>query len=119
MNKMTLWTCTFLLLGSAGLAQTPVPDPDSVLHPSQQGDPALRSMPDDLNYIKDNKRITAEELPASVRETLQSSTQYEQWQRAVIFHDKNRDEYEVQFKEAGKTTSYRFNREGKPLPAQE
>lgn len=117
MRKITLSTCLFVLLGSAlVLAQAPVPAADTVLHPVQQGDPALRTMPDDLNYIEDKKRITADELPGPVRETLESSAQYEQWQRAAIFHDKNRDEYEVQFKEAGKTTSYRFNSEGKPVP---
>lgn len=120
MKKITLWTCVFVLFGSAiAMAQTPVPDPDSVLHPTQPGDPALRTMPDDLNYVEDNERITAEELPAPVRETLESSAQYEQWRRAVIYRDKNKDEYEIQFKEAGKTTAYRFDRKGKPVPEED
>lgn len=120
MRKITLSTCLFVIFGSAiVIAQAPIPDPDSVSHPVQQGDPALRTMPDDLNYVEDNKRITGDELPGPVRETLESSAQYTNWQRAVILHDENTDEYEVQFKEAGKTTSYRFNREGKPIPEED
>ena len=116
MGKITISTCLFVLFGSAVvMAQAPVPDPDTVLHPVQQGDPALRTMPDDLNYVEDNKRIMADELPGPVRETLESSAQYEQWRRAEIYHDENTDEYEIRFKEAGKTTSYRFNREGRPI----
>lgn len=33
----------------------------------------------------------------------------------MIFHDRNKDEYVVEFGEAGKTSSYRFDKEGKPI----
>lgn len=96
-------------------AQTPVPDPDTLSNPVQQGDPAVRTLPPGLDYVEDKKRISAEEIPDPVRETLESTGRYSGWQKGVVFHDRNKDEYVVEFKEAGKTRSYRFNKDGKPV----
>lgn len=98
-----------------GFSQTPVPDSDTVGNPIQQGDPALETMPPGLDYVEDKKRIRPEELPDPVRRTLESGTRYGNWQEALIFHDRNKDEYIVEFIDAGKTTSYRFDKEGKPI----
>ena len=104
-----------LVISLNGVAQTPVPDPDTVGNPIQQGDPAIEAMPPGLDYVDDKKRITPDELPDPVRQTLEGGTRYNNWKQAVIFHDRNKDEYIVEFKKAGKTTSYRFDKEGKPI----
>jgi hypothetical protein len=109
-------TLTLVLMGGITLlAQNPVPDPDTVQNPVQEGDPAVRTLPPRLDYVDDRKRITPEEVPSPVRETLESNAQYKDWQRATVFFDQNKDEYIIEFEERGKTTSYRFNKEGKQI----
>ena len=102
-----------------GFSQAPVPDPDTVGVPIQQGDPAIEAMPRDLDYVDDKKRISMEALPDAVRQKLDSGTRYSNWKEAAIFHDRNQDEYVVEFTEAGKTTTYRFTKEGKPIVREE
>lgn len=102
-----------------GLSQAPVPDPDTVGVPIQQGDPAIEAMPRDLDYVDDKKKISTDELPEAVRKTLDSGTRYSNWKEAAIFHDRNQDEYIVQFTYAGNTTTYRFTKEGKPIVQKE
>lgn len=116
MKKLIFLPLMALLLTSAGLyAQTPVPDPDTVSTPVKEGDPAVDHLPPRLDYVDDRQRITPEEVPQPVKETLESSAQFTDWQRAMIFFDKNKEEYVVEFKEAGKTTTHRFNKEGRPV----
>jgi hypothetical protein len=100
---------------TAVFAQTPAPDPDTVLGPVQQGDPAVRQLPPRMDYVNDMKRITPSEVPDPVRQTLESSAQYTGWEKALIYQNEKKDEYLVEFKEAAKTTSYRFNKEGRPV----
>lgn len=104
-----------LVVSTTLCAQTPVPDPDTIPNPVKQGDPAIDQLPARLDYIENRRRIMPEELPDAVRHTLESSAQYEAWEKAPIFHDRNKDEYIVEFSEAGKTTTYRFNKEGRPI----
>lgn len=114
--KKYVMTFTLMLMGTICLlAQNPVPDPDTVQNPVQEGDPALRTLPPRLDYVDDRKRIQAEEVPAPVRETLESNAQYSNWQKATLYHDANKDEYIVEFQETGKPTSYRFSKEGKQI----
>jgi hypothetical protein len=116
MNKLIIFTVGLMALGTVSLsAQNPVPDPDTLQNPVQEGDPAVRSLPPRLDYVEDRKRITVGELPAPVRQSLESSAQYTDWEKAALFHDSNKDEYLVEFTQAGKTTTYRFNKEGKPI----
>ena len=108
-------SCILTMAAAAQLwAQTPVPDPDTV-PPVQEGDPAVRHLPPRLDYIEERQRITPEEVPDQVRETLESSAKYAGWEKAMVFFDKNTEEYLVEFKDAGKTTTFRFNREGRPI----
>jgi hypothetical protein len=116
MKKLIFIPFTLLLLASGALlAQNPVPDPDTIPNPVQEGDPAVKQLPPRLDYVEHRKRITPEELPEPVRVSLESSAQYTNWQKATIFRDKNKEEYIVEFTEAGKTTTYRFNKEGRPI----
>jgi hypothetical protein len=60
--------------------------------------------------------MVPEELPDPVKQTLESSVQYADWQKAAIYRDKKKEEYIVEFTERGKTTTYRFDKEGRPIP---
>ncbi|MEX2235184.1 MAG: hypothetical protein WD824_23680 [Cyclobacteriaceae bacterium] len=116
MKKLIFLSLVSILSASTALfAQNPVPDSDTIPNPVQEGDPAVRQLPPRLDYVDDKKRITPEEIPDPVRVTLEGSAQYTDWQKAMIYHDKNKDEYVVEFKEGGKTTTHRFNKEGRPI----
>lgn len=116
MKKSIILTFMLLLVAAAeGFSQTPIPDPDTVGNPIQQGDPALETLPPGLDYVDDKRRIKPEELPDPVRRTLESNARYTKWKDAMIFHDRNKDEYILEFTEAGETTSHRFDKEGKPV----
>jgi hypothetical protein len=118
--KKLIFSFSIILFASVSLlAQNPVPDPDTLQNPVQQGDPAVRTLPPRLDYVEDKKRIVPEELPELVKQSLESSAQYTDWQRAMIYHDQNKDEYLVEFSSEGKTTTYRFNKEGKPIVEEE
>ena len=116
MKKLLSVTFAMLMLTSIPLlGQNPVPDPDTLPGPVKEGDPALRTLPPRLDYVEDRKRITPEEVPLRVRESLESSAQYTDWQKATLYHDSNKDEYIVEFRGAGRVTTYRFNHDGKPI----
>ena len=116
MKKLIFLSFAFMLVASVPvLAQNPVPDPDTVQNPVQQGDPAVKTLPPRLDYVEDRRRITPEEVPDLVKQSLESSAQYTDWQRAEIYHDTNKDEYLVEFSGQNRTTTYRFNKEGKPI----
>jgi len=116
MKRLILLSLAFLLFPVALLyAQNPVPEPDTLKNPVQEGDPAVRTLPPRLDYVDDLKRITPAEVPEPVRQNLESNAQYADWQKATIYHDRNKDEYLVEFSEAGKTTTYRFNKEGRKV----
>jgi hypothetical protein len=115
MKKSILPLMLLLFAATSGYSQTPVPQPDTVGNPVQQGDPAIETLPPGLDYVDDKKRIRAEELPDPVRQTLESGTRYSNWKDAMIFHDRNKDEYIIEFDEAGKSTIHRFNKEGEPI----
>lgn len=104
-----------VIAAAPAFSQNPIPDADTLENPVQEGDPAVRTLPPRLDYVDDKRRITAEEVPDPVRQSLESSAQYTDWQRASIHHDKNRDEYIVEFSGEGRSTTYRFNKEGKPV----
>lgn len=116
MKKGIFLPILFTLVAAAGaFGQNPVPDPDTLSDPVKEGDPAVRTLPPRLDYVEDRQRITPDELPEPVRQELDGSAQYTDWQKALIYHDRNKDEYIVEFTEAGKTTTHRFNKEGKPI----
>lgn len=102
-----------MVLAAAAHAQNPVPDPDTLADPVQQGDPAVRTLPPGLDYVEDRRQINAGELPEKIKQTLNSDSRFEHWRDAQLYHDENKDEYVVVLAEQGRTTTYRFNRDGK------
>lgn len=118
--KKVIWLSLIVILcaTSGSLAQIPAPDPDTV-PPVKEGDPAIRQLPPRMDYSDDKKRITPEELPDPVKQTLESSAQYTGWEKAEIFQDKKKEEFIIEFDEKGKTTAYRFNKDGTPIVKEE
>ena len=114
-TKIWLPLLLMLLASPAVFGQIPAPDPDTV-PPVKEGDPALRQLPPRDDFADDRQRVTPQELPDPVKQTLESSAQYTGWEKAQIYQDKKKDEYVVEFKERGKTTAYRFDKEGRPIP---
>ena len=120
MKKLILISVTVVLIAASnGFSQTPVPKSDTATTVIQEGDPAIETLPRGLDYVEDKKPIMLEELPDPVRETLESDARYAEWRNAVIFHEQNKDEYIVEFSKDRKTTSYRFDKDGKPIIQEE
>ena len=112
---MILFFIAVMVSTITAVAQTPAPEPDTLLDPVQQGDPAVRQLPPQVDYVKDMDRIVPEELPEAVRQTLESSAQYKDWEKAMIYQNKTKDQYVIQFKESDKTTTYRIDKHGRPV----
>lgn len=117
MKRSIFLSLAFMVVASSNAwSQTPVPEPDTLSNPVQEGDPAVRTLPPGLDYVdKDRQRIVPEELPDAVRQTLESGAEYSNWQKAAIYKIRDKEEFLVEFKEADKTTTYRFNKDGRPV----
>ena len=107
-----------MLASGTALAQTPTPEMDTTKTPIKQTDPPLKVQPSN-DYLENHLRIMPEELPEPVKRTLESGTQYSGWERAVIFRKEDGKEFVVEITEGNKTESFRFDRQGKPLPLDE
>jgi hypothetical protein len=117
MKKLVFLPLIFLLLSTVDVfSQNPVPEPDTLSNPVQEGDPAVRTLPPGLDYVEDDRqRIMPEELPDPVQQALESGAEYSNWQKAAIYKEKEKDVYIVEFTEADKTTTYRFSKDGRPV----
>jgi hypothetical protein len=96
-------------------AQNPTPEPDTLADPVQEGDPAVKQLPPQIDYVKDMDRVAHDKLPGPVRKTLESDERYADWQNAEIYQNKSGDQYVIQFKASGKTTTYRIDKNGRPV----
>ena len=106
----------FLILGVATVhAQEPAPLPDTVGDKVKQGDPEVKNPPPTVNYLSDAVKITSAEIPAAVKRTLQSGTEYAGWERGTVYKDKSGSTYIVEIKEADRTRVFRFDKAGKPV----
>jgi hypothetical protein len=108
----------FIFLGmcmaAAVYSQSPAPEPDTLRDPVKQGDPAPENPPP-VNYKADQVRIMSQDIPAPVRQSLESNPQYDGWQKATIYKNRASSIYTIEFKDADKTRSYRFDKTGKPV----
>lgn len=116
MKKSILIPVLLVLIAAVnGFSQTPVPEFDTATTVIQEGDPAIQTLPRGLDYVEDKKQIALEEVPDPVRESLESDARYAGWRDATIFHEQNKDEYLVEVSKDGKSTTYRFDKDGKPI----
>jgi hypothetical protein len=107
---LIVFACAFQI--NLSLGQAPVPESDTVDNPIQQGDPALKTMPQSVEYAKDLRQITEDEIPNAVKKALKKSPEYGGWQSASLFRDDNKDEYVIEFRETGAVRTYRFSKQG-------
>lgn len=104
-----------LFITAAVYAQSPAPEPDTLRDPVKQTDPEGRVLPRSSNYTEDYQRITAKQLPPGVRQTLESSPEYEGWERATIHKNKSGNLYIIDITKADTTKTYRFDKLGRPV----
>jgi hypothetical protein len=114
-STIAIFTIFFFVAVTTVSAQTDTPQPDTLSDPVQEGDPSVRHIPPQADYVKEMNKIVAEELPAPVKKTLESNARYEGWEKAQIFINKTNDQYAIQFKESDKTVTYRFDKNGKSI----
>jgi hypothetical protein len=104
-----------LFITAAAYAQSPAPEPDTLRDPVKQTDPEGRVLPRSANYAEDHQRITSKQIPAGVRQTLESSPEYEGWERAMIYKNKSGNSYIIEITKADTTKTYRFDKLGRPV----
>ncbi len=59
-------------------------------------------------------KITADELPAAVKTTLESED-YKGWTIGQAYHHKTADLYEVELKNGAESKTFKFNKDGKKV----
>lgn len=74
--------------------------------------PALQT----IDYKKQN-RVTVKptEIPTSLKQTLRGSSDYKGWENAIIYRDKNTNQYSVDLANGGTTKTYYFDQSGKAI----
>src|SRR4051794_10970701 len=66
-----------------------------------------------MTQKKDMVRVQSAEVPASLRKTLEDPM-YVGWENATIWRNKNTNEYSMELMSGNTTTTYRFDKSGKP-----
>ena len=116
MKKMIiLLAAVFSISLAAVRAQTPTPDPDTVSSPVKQTDPEVDVMPREINYAGGMIRITPEQLPKAVKQTLETFTIYDGWQKSKTYKDQEGKLFLVEINEGDRTRIFRFDKNGKPF----
>jgi hypothetical protein len=118
MKKLVSILAAAFIAIAAAHAQSPAPEPDTLRDPVKQTDPEGRVLPRDVNYTDDHQRITPKQLPAGVRQTLESSNEYEGWEKALVYKSKNTDVYVIEISKGDTTKTYRFDKLGRPAREQ-
>lgn len=112
--KAILSLSLLLFFSLALQAQSPAADPDTLKNPIKQIDPELKNEPADIHYVDEMTRITAEELPAVVLDSLKT-IEPAAWEKSVVYRHKKNDLFIVEVRDGGRETTYRFNKEGRRL----
>ena len=96
----------------AALAQSPVPDADTLRNPVKQGDPEVRVIPPQADYRKNLVTIKQKDIPAPLRKTL-GRPEYKGWEKGTLYRNKEATFYLLEIQEPIKTRVYRFDKYGK------
>lgn len=116
-NKSAMKKILTLLMLTAAFAvnaQTPTPESDTVKDQSTQIDPEPKQQPTGLHYIDESVRITAEELPAVVLDSLKK-IEPQTWEKSVVYKQKNDNNYLVEIRDGGQERTYWFDKTGKRI----
>ena len=115
MKKLASFFAALFIALAAACAQSPAPEPDTLRDPVKQTDPEGKVLPQSSNYAEDHQRITAKQIPAGVRQTLESSPTYEGWEKAALYKHKSGNLYIIEITKADTTKTYRFDKLGRPV----
>ena len=114
MKKLLTLAGLVLFTLSMSIAQSPVPDPDTMKNPIKQGDPAPQVIPPKTSYQKTMVIIKPSQVPAPVRKRLEHSA-YKGWEKATIYRNESSSIYLIEFRETGRIRKYRFDKNGHQL----
>ena len=96
--------------------QEPVPILDTAKNPVKQDDPEVENTPPDAaNYLRGMVKIVPTDLPAPVKRTLQSGSQYYGWEKATVYKHKSDNTYLVELPQGESKRVFKFDKTGKPL----
>ena len=112
--KKLIFMSAVILTAFIANAQTPAPDPDTLQNPVKQIDPEVKQQPADIHYVDEMTRVTADELPSVVRDSLKA-LEPAAWEKSVIYKSKNEDMYTIEVRDGGQENTYRFSKDGKRL----
>lgn len=114
MKKLIMTFAGIFFFAATALAQTPIPDPDTLKDPVKQTDPDVKVGPKDTNYKADRIRITPAEIPRAVKRTLESSSTYSGWEKAAVYKNENGSMFYVEIATGESVHTFRFDQAGKP-----
>ncbi len=105
MKKSILILAATLCLSGAAMAQATQPTDSTGTQVTQTPD---------QNYKKDMLKVNSNEVPASLKTTLQG-TQYKGWETGTVYRNQNSDMYLLEVKDGNQSKTYRFDAAGKPI----
>jgi hypothetical protein len=111
MKTLFVVLITFIT-GATLKAQSPVPDPDT-LKPAKQAVPSPHNLPQKVNYAEDHIKITPEEVPAAVKQTLEAAPIYQGWQKARIFKNRQNGQFVVEITKGDTTKIFHLDQIGR------
>ena len=115
MKKVLLLLFGLITAVAAVVAQTPAPEPDTLRDPVKQTDPEPKTLPPDSRYIDDEVKITPQQLPAAVKQTLESGTSYNGWEKANLYKNKNGSIFIIEITKGDTTRTFHFDKLGRPV----
>lgn len=115
-NAMKTLLILLVAICGAGITygQSPAPDPDTLQNPVKQIDPEVKQLPANGYDAKSVVRITADELPLVVRDSIKR-LHPTGWEKSVVYRDKKSSLYIIDVREAGGQKVYKFDQSGKRL----
>lgn len=114
-RKILLITFGLLIAVAAVVAQTPAPEPDTLRDPVKQTDPEPKTLPPDSRYIRDEVIITPQQLPPAVKQTLESGTLYDGWEKSKLYKNKSGSVFIIEITKGDTTRTFHFDKLGRPV----
>jgi hypothetical protein len=115
MRKILLIIVGLITAVAAVVAQTPAPEPDTLRDPVKQTDPEPKTLPPNSHYIDDAVKITPQQIPTAVKQTLESGTSYTGWEKASLYKNKSGTVFIIEITKGDTTRTFHFDKLGRPV----
>jgi hypothetical protein len=112
MKRHIFFFLALLATLTTAVAQSPLPDSDTLRNPVKQGDPEVRVIPPQADYRKNLVTIRQKDIPPQLRKTL-GRPEYKGWEKGTLYRNKEATFYLLEIQEPIKTRVYRFDKYGK------